>query len=124
MSVHEEFYALWVRASDIHIHALEQPLDSTSHLKIVSLSPRSNDHEAAKRWRGDIFMDGTGIRKDPFRMHARDLSPHFGVFEMWFVLRKLETRGISLCIEVNDLVFFIVPEGVVSEDGQLTKFLV
>ncbi len=117
MPVSEGFYEIWLGAPEIHAR------DPVSGFEVITLSVGPKDKEVAKRWRGNLFMKGAGSREKPLQGPAADHSPHFRVFEMWFILRSRTTEENPLFIEVNDMVFSVVPEGVVAEDGQPTQLL-
>lgn len=83
------------------------------------------DEKTAVQWRNvNVFFFGSGTKEDPFATPAADHSPHFGVFEMWFVLRNWQSDPENpIFIQVNDWIFTVTPEGVTAEDGVFTFLL-
>lgn len=119
-AVNRVFYSMWSGVTEIHA-ALRNPSNDNFSVTILS-GPK--DEEAALRWGGDVSVDGSGTRENPIRTPAADVSPHFGVFELWFLTYRWKRDAEKpIFIEVNDYLFAVTPEGVISEDGCFTRLL-
>ena len=119
--VNKAFYNAWLFVSKIPI--IVQNPDFPVH-SILLYSGGPKDEKQALKWIGDIYLDGSGTKECPFQTPAADISPHFGIFEMWFVLRHLKKeKHTSIYIKVNDFLFTISNDGVIAENGRCTQFL-
>lgn len=119
-AVNPAFYFMWSGVQEIHA-ARRSP---SGGFYVTILSRGMKDDEAAMRWRGDASIDGSGTRENPIRTPAADVSPCFGVFEIWFLAHGWKRDAEKpIFIEVNDYLFAVTPEGVISEDDRFTRLL-
>lgn len=73
------------------------------------------------------YIRGIGTHEDPYAYKsAADVSPHYGVIDLWYGAVELLGTNMDqggIFIEVNEFIFHVVPEGVISSDGVYTNFL-
>ncbi len=66
---------------------------------------------------GQPYERGSGTRRDPYMyLSAASVSAHYGVVDLWYGHRDRQCY-----IQINDWLFQVTPEGVIAEDGVLTR---
>jgi len=88
--------------------------------KDVNLTAKPFDDREKFRQR-DELIKGTGSQQDPYVYNASGASPHFAIIDMWLRFKNRATGDHPIFIKVSIWTLKVVPEGVVAEDGQLTK---
>ncbi|HLK13225.1 MAG TPA: hypothetical protein VKT78_00335 [Fimbriimonadaceae bacterium] len=87
-----------------------------------SLEPNDTDLRYADRPYGEGYTEGEGTRHAPFRYRsAASVSPHYAIIDLWWRFRSRSTAERPVFIQVNSWCLRVTPEGVVAENGDVTR---
>ncbi len=85
----------------------------------IILRPKDNDLlQSYRRDKINIQITGDGSESNPYRyLYPVRVSEHFAVVDLWYRFHNHR----SMYIEVNNWLLQVIPNGVISEDGHMTR---
>lgn len=105
-------------ASEIHVCSRQEGV------RKLTRQATDAEYEVYEVKEGGSFqfsVEGNGTRDKPYRyIGPASVSPYFSIIELW--CRYRFTKGREVFIQVDDWILVVMPKGVVSTDGHLTKF--